>query len=102
MPTVPKFVFVEKYFESWDPQIHVPCNYLQSFYMADLIDECRTRKHYTLAMFRNIISKKTRSSYKDTMNDGTPYSSSGSEMTSREKKNRHSMFEKNEYALLLF
>ena len=28
----PKYIFAEKDFESWDPKIHGPCNYLQSFY----------------------------------------------------------------------
>ena len=31
--------FVEKYFESWDPKIHGPSNYLHSFYVAALIVE---------------------------------------------------------------
>ena len=26
-----KYFFVEKYFDSWDPKTHGPCNYLQSF-----------------------------------------------------------------------
>ena len=43
--------FVEKNFESWDPKIHSPCNYLNSFYVAAPIEECRTDKHYPLAMF---------------------------------------------------
>ena len=45
-------------------------------------------------MFPNVISKNTRSSYKGTMNDGTPLSSSDSEMASKVKKNRHFTFEK--------
>ena len=57
MPTVRKIFFVEKYFESWDPKIHGPRNYLQSFYVAALIEECGTKNHYPLAMFRNGISK---------------------------------------------
>ena len=35
----PKYIFVEKDFESWDPKIHVPRNYLQSFFVAALIEE---------------------------------------------------------------
>ena len=31
--------FVENCFEIWDPEIHVPRNYLQSFYLADLIQK---------------------------------------------------------------
>ena len=48
----PKYVFVDKYFNSWDPKIHGPRNYLQSFYAAALIDKCVTTKYYPLAMFR--------------------------------------------------
>ena len=51
----PNLVFVEKHFDSWDPQIHDPRNYLQSFNVAALIDKCGTNKHYLLAMFRNVI-----------------------------------------------
>ena len=67
-----KIFFVDKHFESWDTKIHGPRKYLQSFYMAALIDKCGANKNYPLAIFRNGISKKTRSSYKSTMNDGTP------------------------------
>ena len=56
--STPKYFYVEKYSESWDPKIHGPSNYLQSFYVATLIDEFRKYKHYTLAMFLNGISKK--------------------------------------------
>ena len=51
----PEYCFAEKYFEIWDPKIHSPHNYLQSFYVDALIDECGTNKHYPLAMFRNGI-----------------------------------------------
>ena len=51
----PKYFFVEKDFESWDPKIHGPCNYLQSFYVAALIDECGTNNHCPLAIFRDCI-----------------------------------------------
>ena len=72
MPTVcQNLFFVEKYFESWDTKIHGPRNDLQSFFVAALIDECRTNKHYPLEFFRNGIFKKTRLSYKYTMNNGT-------------------------------
>ena len=47
----PKYVFVEKDFESWDTKIHGPRNYLQSFCVAALIDKCGTTKHYPPAMF---------------------------------------------------
>ena len=32
--------FVEKHFDIWDPKIHGPFNYLQSFYLAALIQKC--------------------------------------------------------------
>ena len=51
----PKYVFVEKYFDSWDPRIHGPRNYLQSFYVTALIDECGTNKNHPLEMFINGI-----------------------------------------------
>ena len=47
----PKSFFVEKYFDSWDPKIHGPRNYLQIFYVAALIEEFGTTNHYPLAMF---------------------------------------------------
>ena len=54
----PKLFFVEKDFDSWYPQIHVPCNYLQSFYVAAIIDKCDTTKDDPLATFRNGTPKK--------------------------------------------
>ena len=81
-----KYIFVEKDFDIWYPKIHGPRDYLQSFYVAALIDECGTNNHYPLAMFQNGIPKNTRSSYKGTMKDGTPSSSSDSEMASKIKK----------------
>ena len=48
-------IIVEKDFERWDPKIHRPRNYLQSFYVAALIKEFGTEKHYPLAMFQNSI-----------------------------------------------
>ena len=57
----PKSFFVEKHFESWDPKIHGRSNYFQS------------NNNYPLEIFRNGIYKRKRSSYKGTMNDGTPF-----------------------------
>ena len=45
-------------------------------------------------MFQNGITKKTRYSYKGTMDDGTPPSYSDSKMASEEKKNCLSTFGK--------
>ena len=36
--------FVEKIFDVWDPEIHGPRNYLQSFYLAALIQKTRRKK----------------------------------------------------------
>ena len=55
MPTVRKIFFAEKDFEGWDPKILGPRNCLQGFYVAYLIEECGTYKHYTLAMFQKFI-----------------------------------------------
>ena len=90
----PKYVFVDKYFERWDAKIHGSRNYLQSFYVAALIEEIGNKNHYPLAMFQNGISKKSISSYKVTMNYGTPLSSSDSEMASKVKKHFRATFEK--------
>ena len=53
--------FVEKYFDSSDPEIHSPRNYLQIFYVAAIIDKCETMENYPLALFRNDISENIRS-----------------------------------------
>ena len=92
MPTVHQKQFVEKIFDSWDPKIHVPCNYLQIFYMAALIDECGNTKHYPLAMFWSGISKNTRSSVIGKMDNGIPLLFSDSAMTSTRNKNRRATF----------
>ena len=89
-----KYFFIEKYFDSWDPNIHGPFNYLQNLYVAALIEERGNEKHYALAMFRNGISKNTRSYYKGAMNDGIPLSSFDCEMASKVKKNWRSTFGK--------
>ena len=94
---MPKYWFVKKDFESRDPKIHGPRNYLQSFYLAALIDKFGTNKSYALEMFRNGTYKNTRSSYKGTMNYGTPLLSFDSEMESKIKKsflkNCHATFD---------
>ena len=79
--------FVEKYFESWDPKIHGPCNDLYNFYVAALIDKCGTTKYYPLAMYQNGISKETRSSVTGMMDDGITSTSSDYATTSKGKNN---------------
>ena len=87
------FIDFEKDSDSWDSKIHGPRNYLQSFYVADIIEECWNKKYYPLAMFRNGIPKKKILSYKGTMKNGTTLSSSDSEMASKKKKNHRATFE---------
>ena len=54
-PTVCQLFWSEKDLDSWDPKIHGPCNYLRSFYVAALIDECGNTNHYPIIMFQNGI-----------------------------------------------
>ena len=35
--------FVEENLDSWHPKTHGPRNFLQSFYLADLIHKCREK-----------------------------------------------------------
>ena len=53
--STPKSFFADKRFDSWNPKIHGPRNYLQSFYVAALINKYWTKKHYPHAMFLNGI-----------------------------------------------
>ena len=91
-PTVRHDFFVEEYFDSWYPKIHGPCNYLQSYFVADLIDKCVTTKNYPFEMFCNGTPKKTRSSIIDKMDNGIPSSSSDSATTPKKKKNCRATF----------
>ena len=70
--STPKSFLVERDYDSWDPEIHGPRIYLQSYHVNALIDKFSTKKHYPLAMFRNGISKKTRSSVTGKMDDRIP------------------------------
>ena len=36
--------FFEMFFDIWDPKIHGPRNYIQSFYLAALIQKCRKKE----------------------------------------------------------
>ena len=54
----PKYIFFEKYFDSWDPKIHSPRNYLQGFYVATIIVKWGTENKYPLVMFQNGTKKK--------------------------------------------
>ena len=81
-------LFPEKYYKSWDPKIHGPCNYLHSFYVAALIDKCERTKYYPIEMYQNGISKDMRSSVTGMMNDIIPSTPSDSATTSKRKNNR--------------
>ena len=48
----PMQFFVEGNLVSWHPKTHGPRNYLQSFYLADLIHKCRGGKQYPYAEIR--------------------------------------------------
>ena len=88
----PKYVFVEKYFKSLDHKIHGPRNYLQSFYVDDLIDKCGTKKNYPLAKYLNVISKEMRSSVTGMMDNGITLKSSDSATTSKINNNCRDTF----------
>ena len=61
--------------------------------MAALVDKSGTIKHYPLEMFQNGVSKETRLSLTGKMDNGIPFLSSDSSMTSKKKKNRPATFE---------
>ena len=44
-------VFVEENVDSWNPKTHGPRNYLQSFYLAALIQKGGGKNHYPFAEF---------------------------------------------------
>ena len=78
--------FVEENFDIWHSKIHGPFHYLQSFYLAALIQKCR-ETHYPYAQFRNGISRKrTISSYNESMNNGNSSSSFDNETTPKVRK----------------
>ena len=77
-------IFVEANLDSWNPKTHGPRNYLQSFYLADLIHKCG--KKNPLAEIRNFTAgRRTRSSQKERDNNGTSLSSSDDETTPKYK-----------------
>ena len=88
LPTVSHWSFFsEENFDNLDPKIHGPRNYLQSFYLAALIQKCRGKTHYPFSEIRNGISiKRTRSSYNERMNNGTSLSYYDYETTPKVKK----------------
>ena len=78
--------FAEKNFDIWDPEIHGPCNYLQSFYLADLIQKCGGGSLSICRYSKWYFKKRTRSYYNEMMNNETYLSSSDYETTPKFKK----------------
>ena len=79
--------FVEKYFNGWDPKIHAPRKYLQSFYVYAFIDKYGTTKNHSLEMFQNSTSKKIGSSVTGKTDNEITSSSSDYVMKSKKRKN---------------
>ena len=50
--------FVEKKFNIWDPEIHGPRNYLQSFYLAAFIQKCRGKTALSICRYSKWYFKK--------------------------------------------
>ena len=83
---MPMKFFVEENLDSWHPKTHGPRNYLQSFYLAALINKCGG-KQYPFAEYQNVCTRKrTRSSHKESENNGTSSLSSDNETTPKNKK----------------
>ena len=79
--------FVEENLDCWHPKTHVPRYYLHSFYLADIIHKCGGGKQYPFAEFRNFSAgRRTRSSQKESDNNGTSPLSSDDETTPKYKK----------------
>ena len=78
--------FVEENLDSWHPKTQGPRNYLQSFYLAALIHKCE-KKQYPFAEIRSFTAgRRTRSSQKESDNNGTSLSSSDDERTPKYNK----------------
>ena len=50
--------FAEENFNSWHPKTHGPHNYLQSFYLADLIQKCGGEGNIHLQSFEMLVQGK--------------------------------------------
>ena len=63
--------FVEENLGNWHHKTDGPRNYLQSFYLADLIHKC-TKKQYPYPEHQNFTgNRRTRSFQKENDNNGT-------------------------------
>ena len=47
--------FIEENFDIWHPKIHGPRNYIQSFYLAALIQKCREKIIIHLQIFKMVF-----------------------------------------------
>ena len=79
----PKYFFVKRYFESWDPKIHGPRNYLQIFMWPLSFINAGPISIIHLQCLETVYIKRQDCLMKGTINDGTPSSSSYSEMASK-------------------
>jgi hypothetical protein len=100
--------FVEDDFKEWNPKIHGPRNFLQSFYVAALAYDAGSLKDYPMANTHKGILQETRSSTNEVMNieyesesessvasaDSSSRSSqdASSNATSKKKNNRREQF----------
>ena len=50
--------FVEENFNSWHPKTHGPRNYLQSFYLAALVQKCGKKSIIHMQSFEMIFQEK--------------------------------------------
>ena len=50
--------FVEENFDSWHPKTHSSRNYLQSFYLAALIQKCGKKNNIHLQSFEMLVQEK--------------------------------------------
>ena len=83
----PEKGFFKEFFDSWHPKTHVSRKYCQSCYFAAIIQKWGGIYIYPFAEFWSVITRKrTRSSHKESDNNGTSLSSSDNEMTPKYKK----------------
>ena len=79
--------FDEENFDSWHPKTHGPRKYLQSFYFDAIIQKWGDIYIYPFAEFWSVITRnRTRSSDKESDNNGLYSLSSDNEMTPIFKK----------------
>ena len=52
--------FVEENLGNWHPRNHGPRNYLQSFYLADLIHKCRKKNNIHMLSIEILLEMKDK------------------------------------------